>query len=81
MKMLFCGWPKPTYAARWHRRYVRYMYRDRSGVSEIEFSYYRYLYSVPKSIPRIKKSSAIVINNFKKINKDFSTGNFLKKLI
>ena len=57
------------------------MDRDRSGISEIDFLSYKYLYPVPKSIPRIKKSSAIVINNLKKINKDFSTGNFLKKSI
>ena len=53
------------------------MDRDRSRISEIDFLSYKYLYSVPKNIPRIKKS-AIVINNFKKIYKDFSNGNFLK---
>ena len=57
------------------------MDRDRSGISEIDFLSYKYLYPVPKNILRIEKSSAIVINNFRKINKDFSNGSFLKKSI
>ena len=31
------------------------MDRDRSGISEIDFLSYKYLYPVPKNIPRIKK--------------------------
>ena len=31
------------------------MDRDRSGISEIDFLSYEYLYPVPKNIPRIKK--------------------------
>ena len=49
---------------------------DRSGVSEIDFLSHKYLKLYLKSISKIETRSLKVINDFNKINKDFSKGIF-----